>query len=113
MSNLIDSTFVFREQRSSNTLYQELSFQDTEAMGEIEDGVDITGMNSLKTTLNYWLIAPGLHTFVFAQFTVNFISCPNGLVKFIFFRGETCEILILDYPTQVFYCKCICSVNLF
>lgn len=36
----------FREQRSSNTLYQELSFQDTEALGEAEDGVDVAGTNS-------------------------------------------------------------------
>lgn len=35
--------FVNREQRSSNTLYQELSFQDAEALGEMDDGVDITG----------------------------------------------------------------------
>ncbi|XP_065226364.1 JNK-interacting protein 3 isoform X2 [Planococcus citri] len=32
-----------REQRSGNTLYQELSFQDAEALGEMDDGVDITG----------------------------------------------------------------------
>ncbi|XKL65617.1 hypothetical protein PGB90_009037 [Kerria lacca] len=32
-----------REQRSGNTLYQELSFQDAEALGEMDDGADITG----------------------------------------------------------------------
>lgn len=39
-------TDAFREQRSGNTLYQELSFQDTEGLGEVEDGGeggDITG----------------------------------------------------------------------
>lgn len=32
-----------REQRSGNTLYQELSFQDVEALGEMDEGADITG----------------------------------------------------------------------
>ena len=32
-----------REQRSGNTLYQELSFQDSEAAGEVDEGGDITG----------------------------------------------------------------------
>lgn len=91
LSNLIDSISVSREQRSGNTLYQELSFQDTEAMGELEDGVDITGMNSVKTSLLHSLIAPGPHTFVFALFSVNIISSTNGLVKFILLRVETCE----------------------
>ncbi|XP_049784106.1 C-Jun-amino-terminal kinase-interacting protein 4 isoform X5 [Schistocerca cancellata] len=31
-----------REQRSGNTLYQELSFQDAEALGEMDEGADIT-----------------------------------------------------------------------
>ena len=33
-----------REQRSGNTLYQELSFQDAEALVEIDEGADITGL---------------------------------------------------------------------
>lgn len=32
-----------REQRSGNTLYQELSFQDAEALGDADDSGDITG----------------------------------------------------------------------
>ncbi|XP_066599053.1 JNK-interacting protein 3 isoform X2 [Prorops nasuta] len=32
------------EQRSGNTLYQELSFQDADALGEMDEGADITGM---------------------------------------------------------------------
>ncbi|XP_046681612.1 JNK-interacting protein 3 isoform X6 [Homalodisca vitripennis] len=32
-----------RETRSGNTLYQELSFQDAEALGEMDEGADITG----------------------------------------------------------------------
>lgn len=32
-----------REQRSGNTLYQELSFQDSDALGEMDEGADITG----------------------------------------------------------------------
>ncbi|GLH16726.1 C-Jun-amino-terminal kinase-interacting protein 3 [Gryllus bimaculatus] len=32
------------EDRSGNTLYQELSFQDAEALGEMDEGADITGM---------------------------------------------------------------------
>ncbi|XP_059491169.1 JNK-interacting protein 3 isoform X4 [Neocloeon triangulifer] len=32
-----------REQRSGNTLYQELSFQDADALTEIDEGADITG----------------------------------------------------------------------
>ncbi|XP_065348363.1 JNK-interacting protein 3 isoform X5 [Cloeon dipterum] len=32
-----------REQRSGNTLYQELSFQDADALTEVDEGADITG----------------------------------------------------------------------
>ncbi|XP_015604711.1 JNK-interacting protein 3 isoform X6 [Cephus cinctus] len=32
-----------KEQRSGNTLYQELSFQDADALGEMDEGADITG----------------------------------------------------------------------
>ncbi len=32
-----------RETRTGNTLYQELSFQDSEAIGEVDEGADITG----------------------------------------------------------------------
>uniref|UniRef100_A0A1B6E7J4 JNK-interacting protein 3 n=1 Tax=Clastoptera arizonana TaxID=38151 RepID=A0A1B6E7J4_9HEMI len=35
-------THTKREQRSGNTLYQELSFQDAEALGEMDEGADIT-----------------------------------------------------------------------
>lgn len=37
---------ISREQRSGNTLYQELSFQDAEALGEMDEGADITGERS-------------------------------------------------------------------
>nr|CAD7430872.1 unnamed protein product [Timema monikensis] len=40
----IGRTKTKKEQRSGNTLYQELSFQDAEALGEMDDGADITGM---------------------------------------------------------------------
>ena len=35
----------FRETRSrtGNNLYQELSFQDSEALGDVDEGADITG----------------------------------------------------------------------
>ena len=36
---------IFREQRSGNTLYQELSFQDVEVLNEVDEGADITGIN--------------------------------------------------------------------
>lgn len=32
-----------KEQRSANTLYQELSFQDADALADMDDGADITG----------------------------------------------------------------------
>jgi hypothetical protein len=31
------------EKRTGNTLYQELSFQDSEALGDVDEGADITG----------------------------------------------------------------------
>jgi len=46
-----DVFFSFREQRSANTLYQELSFQDAEALGEMDDGADITGELQLRPNL--------------------------------------------------------------
>ena len=33
----------FRETRTGNNLYQELSFQDSEALGDVDEGADITG----------------------------------------------------------------------
>ncbi len=43
--NTIDhSTFLFgREKRLGNNLYQELSFQDTDALGDVDEGADLTG----------------------------------------------------------------------
>lgn len=34
---------MFREQRSGNTLYQELSFQEADALAEGDDSGDVTG----------------------------------------------------------------------
>lgn len=34
---------IHREQRSGNTLYQELSFQDNDNVGDLEDGPEVTG----------------------------------------------------------------------
>ena len=39
----IDFYFIFRETRTGNNLYQELSFQDSEALGDVDEGADITG----------------------------------------------------------------------
>ena len=33
----------YRETRTGNNLYQELSFQDSDALGDIDEGADITG----------------------------------------------------------------------
>ena len=33
----------FRETRTGNNLYQELSFQDSEALCDVDEGADITG----------------------------------------------------------------------
>ncbi|XP_076319410.1 C-Jun-amino-terminal kinase-interacting protein 4-like isoform X30 [Tachypleus tridentatus] len=40
----IDKVSLKREQRRPNTLYQELSFHDTDALGEVDEGADISGM---------------------------------------------------------------------
>ena len=34
---------ISRETRTGNTLYQELSFQDSEAIADVDEGADITG----------------------------------------------------------------------
>ena len=34
---------IFREKRAGNNLYQELSFQEPDALGEIDEGADLTG----------------------------------------------------------------------
>ena len=34
---------TFREKRAGNNLYQELSFQEPDALGEIDEGADLTG----------------------------------------------------------------------
>ncbi|XP_025833932.1 JNK-interacting protein 3 isoform X2 [Agrilus planipennis] len=42
-NNLSGRVHTHKEQRSGNTLYQELSFQDADALGDMDDGADITG----------------------------------------------------------------------
>lgn len=37
--------FFSSETRTGNTLYQELSFQDSEVIGDVDEGADITGRN--------------------------------------------------------------------
>jgi hypothetical protein len=41
----------YRETRTGNTLYQELSFQDCEAIGDVDEGADITGRTSKRSTV--------------------------------------------------------------
>lgn len=53
-----------REQRSGNTLYQELSFQDAEALGEMDEGADITGIwfvtvSSITVTVTFLQLTSG------------------------------------------------------
>ncbi len=43
---LLIGNVSFREKRTGNTLYQELSFQDSEALGDVDEGADITGEES-------------------------------------------------------------------
>lgn len=46
-----------REQRSGNTLYQELSFQDADALGEMDEGADITGKScDIKHKFSYFIL---------------------------------------------------------
>lgn len=47
--------FLYREQRSGNTLYQELSFQDAEALGEMDEGADITGKHFVIVSIFVYL----------------------------------------------------------
>jgi hypothetical protein len=37
------------ETRTGNNLYQELSFQDSEVLGDVDEGADITGKPSRQT----------------------------------------------------------------
>ena len=39
--------FYSSETRTGNNLYQELSFQDSEALGDVDEGADITGKFSI------------------------------------------------------------------
>ena len=51
------SSFKFnRETRAGNNLYQELSFQDTDALADIDEGADLTGNYGLE--LNNGLHSP-------------------------------------------------------
>nr|CAD7260769.1 unnamed protein product [Timema shepardi] len=69
----IGRTKTKKEQRSGNTLYQELSFQDAEALGEMDDGADITGQvyTSLLSCPTPWL---GLST------ELRVLCCNPGMV---------------------------------
>ncbi|GJQ76841.1 putative JNK-interacting protein [Trypoxylus dichotomus] len=42
-NNHIGRVHTRKEERSGNTLYQELSFQDADALADMDDGADITG----------------------------------------------------------------------
>ena len=37
-----------REKRAGNNLYQELSFQEPDALGEIDEGADLTGATKIQ-----------------------------------------------------------------
>ena len=50
--------YHFRETRTGNTLYQELSFQDSEAIGEVDEGADITGEESTVVNVVYLYFDP-------------------------------------------------------
>ena len=40
---LSNNRFIYSETRTGNNLYQELSFQDSDALVDIDEGADITG----------------------------------------------------------------------
>ena len=40
---LSNTGFSYSATRTGNNLYQELSFQDSDALGDIDEGADITG----------------------------------------------------------------------
>lgn len=44
------------ERRSANTLYQEISFQDADALGEMDEGADITGYFHSYEPFNFFQI---------------------------------------------------------
>lgn len=51
------SSLVCREQRSGNTLYQELSFQDNDNMGDLEDGPEVTGNPIVKVQVKFLILS--------------------------------------------------------
>ena len=55
---LIRTGFLNREERTENTLYQELQFQEPDALAEIDEGAEITGRNfsSFSSYLNWCCI---------------------------------------------------------
>ncbi len=55
-NNISYSNLFFpSEKRTGNTLYQELSFQDSEALGDVDEGADITGEQNKLTKLVFGL----------------------------------------------------------
>ena len=58
---LSNNEFIYSETRTGNNLYQELSFQDSDALGDIDEGADITGKFILvlkidALNIEYWLM---------------------------------------------------------
>ena len=79
---------MFREKRAGNNLYQELSFQEPDALGEIDEGADLTGKaKKYSQSLYFWWNLCTLH-FVIARtaFVIHVEPqmCPNCHLTFHF-----------------------------
>ena len=78
-----DFLVVYREERSSNTLYQELSFQESSIL---EDSSEITGIIISKkcSSLHNFIIVDDVFPFPFRQVTGSIRASLLRQVLFIF-----------------------------
>jgi hypothetical protein len=70
-----------REKRLGNNLYQELSFQDTDALGDVDEGADLTG-KILKYLLCHLLSFDDVEVVSGSLFSINLSlgQCSGSLM---------------------------------
>lgn len=82
-----------REERRGANLYQELSFQDADALGEMDEGADLTGYISLFLTYKSFLTKKNTY----------------GYLKVVGCTLENFLLQVCKYWQTVAYCLNFCS----
>ena len=86
---------IFRETRTGNNLYQELSFQDSEALCDVDEGADITGKSNISQ-----IFALKLYYFITKKFCEKSCQKNNKYVFSLFFLHIVSLITLTQLNTS-------------